>query len=143
MKTVLDASGNLRDFATMTGRMWSYGDYRECLSLKSPMLKENFVIHGQYCTLEIQVPLPKMFDPFSVRESSIKHPFLKQVQRFLRAYDAESLINTNKLHHLLHLFNGTIYRMGICLPELCEPEEVERIVANCKFKHQRFIINYF
>lgn len=86
------------------------GDYDQCLAIDSSdggSTKTPFV--GQYCFAKPLIPHP--------------HRGQRPTHVYNKFKVPTSLID--EVMDFLHIFNGTIFRFGICLPSTCSAEEIQ------------------
>jgi hypothetical protein len=106
-----------------------FGNYDECLDTSSPESSEESLIEGQYCILRAILPFPKVN---SYEKEVFDHQIIKSAKKWLKDYDLEKLVAIGKMITGLNLLNGTVYRLGLCIPSTCSAKEVENSVNQSK-----------
>lgn len=115
------------------GVISDFGDYEECLGIKSPEIYDNSespVIYGQYCLAKVVIPYPPIGslakgDPNPTLFDDVKEKIAKP----LGFHNMQSI---RQLIELLNYNNGSIYRFGICLPSTCEPKDIASAISQSK-----------
>lgn len=89
-----------------TGAMTSFGEYDQCLDIKSPMNGERDPIYGKYCLVRIYMT-----------EQNVTE---------LVATQPEMDINQLKLLMIYNLFADKFYifNWGICIPSQCSAQDL-------------------
>jgi hypothetical protein len=105
----------------------SFGEYDQCLNIESTQNENNPIIRGQYCLLNLIVPYPSI-DSYKEGE-----PIEKQEFSLKGSYNFPKLSTVKNLIEGLNLSNGTIYRIGICVPHVCTPHEIEDTINKSEF----------
>jgi hypothetical protein len=109
----------------------SFGEYYECLDIKSPKNEENKdIIAGQYCLMKIILPFPSKK---SYREGE---PMIQNTISNKYAKEA-NLGNFNAIKSIitgLNLAKGAFYRLGICIPSVCSAHEIETMINRSEFQ---------
>ena len=127
---VLDSMGSFPPSGFAEGVLSDFGEYDECLSVKSPETEhKDTVISGRYCLMKIILPYPNKEDMMNdqILNEEIKiDPKFKANEIDLQRLTLKTIVET------LNIVSGTIYRMGVCMPSTCAPEEIEDIVNKSK-----------
>lgn len=91
----------------MSGNVYSYGSYEQCLSLES----------SQYCVIKLIVSLPpaRKYEGFTIKLNQSVNPFKTETFNYLMS----------KLH-FLRITNITY---GLCMPRGCDLNEVKSILS--------------
>lgn len=127
---VIDSMGRLPPPGFAEGVVADFGEYDECLDIKSPVNQENVsTIEGNYCLMKVILPFPpkgsQIEGDYANRElnlgSKLGNPNLGE-------------ITIEKIIEALNRVNGTIYRMGICIPSQCKAHEVENLINKSMFE---------
>lgn len=89
----------------MSGNVYSYGSYDQCLSIDS----------SQYCVLRLIVPLPapRKYEGYTIKLNQSVNPF--KTETF------------NNLLGKLHILRFTNITYGLCMPRGCGLKEVEQL----------------
>jgi hypothetical protein len=113
-----------------------FGNYDECLDTSSPESSEESLIEGQYCILKAILPFPKVN---SYGKEAFDNEIIKSAKNLFK--DLEKLIAIGKMITGLNLLNGTVYRLGLCIPSTCSAKEVENSVNQSKNFFSNNLIN--
>lgn len=118
----VDSTGRFLETGSSDGKHSSFGEYDECLDIESPDNK-GLIVKGQYCMVKIILPYPsinsyKKGDPYD-------RTFDDTGIRYLKQFNGQNLTTLTKLIEGLNYFNGTAYRVGLCVPHYCKAHEVE------------------
>jgi hypothetical protein len=108
-----------------------FGNYDECLDTSSPESSEESLIEGQYCILKAILPFPKVN---TYGKAVFDNEIIKSVKNFLK--DMEILVSIGKMTTVLNFLNGTLYRLGLCIPSTCSAKEVENSINQSKNSFQ-------
>jgi hypothetical protein len=103
----------------------SFGEYYECLDIKSPKNDENKdIIAGQYCLMKIILPFPSKE---SYREGE---PVIQNAidNKYAKEMNLEILATVKRIIDRLNLAKGVVYRLGICIPSVCSANEIETMI---------------
>jgi hypothetical protein len=109
----------------------SFGEYYECLDIKSPKNEENKdVIAGQYCLMKIILPFPSKE---SYREGE---PVIQNTigNKYAKEMNLENLNTVKTIIDRLNLAKGAVYRLGICIPSVCSAHEIETMINRSEFE---------
>jgi hypothetical protein len=113
----------------------SFGEYYECLNIKSPKNEENKdIIAGQYCLMKIILPFPSRK---SYREGE---PVIQNTISNKHAKET-NLGNFNTVKSIisgLNVVKGAVYRLGICIPSVCSAHEIETMINRSEFQIKDF-----
>ena len=110
------------------GKHSSFGEYDECLDLESPEDK-GLVVKGQYCLVRVKLPYPKVSsynegDPYDTAfDDPTMTPFTGA--KYFNGANATKII---KMIENLNIYNGSVYRLGLCTPHLCKKHEIEEFI---------------
>jgi hypothetical protein len=102
-----------------------FGNYDECLDTSSPESSEESLIEGQYCILKAILPFPKV-------NSYAKEVFDYEIVKSVLLKNLEKHIAIEKMITGLNFLNGTLYRLGLCIPSTCSAKEVENSMNQSK-----------
>jgi hypothetical protein len=106
----------------LSGSFSSFGDYDQCLSIKAE--KNSFSLSGKYCFLELRPPIPVQ----KVNLNNTKYD----------KYYYQSVINYwVKMDGFAPLANG------ICVPSICNDQEIEQVLNKSMHFWKFFNENYF
>lgn len=114
--------GNLWPSGFAEGLQSSFGEYYECLNIKSPSVQ---AINGQYCLLKVILPLPPT-DSYSEGE-----PILEEfdfISSLTNSFNLHKLSSVKHMIERLNHSNGTLYNLGICIPSVCTAREFEDLL---------------
>ena len=109
---VFDSYGSIKPSGLLEGVFADFGEYYECLNIESPIYEDINSIKGKYCLMNVTLPIPPI-------DSSTGQQF----KNGLTAILSSDLFITS-----LNNFNGTFYRMGICIPSQCNAHEFEHLL---------------
>jgi hypothetical protein len=104
-----------------------FGNYDECLDTSSPESSEELLIEGQYCILKAILPFPKVN---YYRKEVFDYEIVKSAKILFK--DLEKYVAIGKMITGLNLLNGTLYRLGLCIPSTCSAKEVENSINQSK-----------
>jgi hypothetical protein len=136
--TVFDSMGHLIPSGLLEGVIASFGEFDECLDIKSPP-ENGSPIYGQYCLLSPVMPYPKVenYDPKD-EEINFGESF-KLLRDFLVEIKANKYVEINpilKFIESINLSNGTSFRTGICIPDKCDSEDAAKAINKCEYSFQ-------
>ncbi|XP_054155968.1 nose resistant to fluoxetine protein 6-like [Oppia nitens] len=129
------------------GLQSNFGEYRECLSIASPTDSQKPPITGQYCLAKAILPYPTV--------DSLTTPSASQVvvnntidgsidtnlyTSLFTHYGLNRLATVRNFVETLNLANGTIFRLGICIPSQCTAREFESFLNKLLFPVTRIPI---
>ena len=114
----------------LEGIQSSFGEFNECLDIRSPPTEDKR-IDGKYCLLNVKLPYPSM-QSYADGEPTPQ----SQSPSLMEYYGLKKLSTTKSMIETLNLSNGTIYRLGICVPSVCTPEEIEDTLNKSEFIFQ-------
>ena len=108
----------------LRGSQSSLGQYDECLSIKSPIYNDEQIqqIKGKYCLAKLILPLPEYG---SYNQSDF--------QNVDSTIPASNQINMGLFVNTFNIMGGTLYQFGICIPNSCKAEDVEKVLNKCMF----------
>jgi len=132
---VLDAIGRFPPPGFAEGVLADFGEYDECLDIKSPVNRKNPLLKGQYCLMKVILPFPTKD---SVNQSENVDRQLDFNAKLADGLDLKQ-ITIKGVIEALNIVQGAIYRLGICIPSNCKPHEVERMLNRSKFLHIRIM----
>ena len=123
MCSVLDSYGNFPPAGLMEGTFADYGEYDQCLNARTPTIKRP-IIRGQYC-------LAKIILPFAHKNNFVEPQLDRRDLSFVipvtEDFDTR-LVTVRNMIGALNSVNGTIFRLGLCLPSVCSAQEVQHMV---------------
>jgi len=96
----------------LSGSFSSFGDYDQCLSIKSE--ESSLPINGKYCFMELRPPKP-------VQEINLNNTKYKN-------FHYESVIN-----YWIKMDGFSPVANGICLPSVCTENEIQQILTKSKY----------
>jgi len=100
----------------------SFGEYDECLNIKSQNSEDNNnVFTGQYCLLKLILPYPE-------KEDTSQNQTIELGSRYANEMNLQKLFTVKALIERLNLWNGTVFRFGICIPSVCSAHEIENML---------------
>ena len=77
---VPDSFGHVIPTGMLRGHISSFGEYDQCINIKSPLLDSGRHVYGQYCQVHFRSPFPPMSAYNSSFESIfLAHPFYTQL----------------------------------------------------------------
>jgi len=117
----------------------SFGEYYECLDIKSPKNEENKdIIAGQYCLMKIILPFPSKK---SYREGE---PVIQNTMgnKYAKETNLENFNTIKNIIFGLNLAEGAVYRLGICIPTVCSAHEIETMINRSEFQIYNFLNFY-
>ena len=108
----------------LRGSLTNLGQYDECLSIKSPIYNDEQIqqIKGKYCLANLILPLPEFV--------SYNHTDFQRGDSIVSESDQH---NMRLLFDTLNQFMKTLYQFGICIPNSCKAEDVEKVLNKCMF----------
>ena len=120
----MDSSGIFFDSGMLRGSLTNLGQYDECLSIKSPIYNDEQIqqIKGKYCLAKLILPFPKYG---SYNQSDFQNANF--------TISASHQIDMGLLFDTLNRFMKTLYQFGICIPNSCKAEDVEKVLNKCMF----------
>ena len=77
---------------------------------------------GQYCLMNIILPVPKFSSDKKHKSLQVKNP----IQELSYSQLGDAFSSLDKM-------NGTIYRMGICIPSQCSAHEIQQLLNTRMF----------
>lgn len=102
------------------------GDFDQCLSARSPeTASEEF--GGQYCLLRPILPLPSLRRYSGQADEELVGE--TKLMTYLANYQLDKYVQTNPvLKFIEHMksINGRVLNLGVCLPDLCSPKQLEK-----------------
>ncbi len=138
---VIDSYGNLWPPGLAEGRIASFGEYDECVGIKSPP-EDGKIIYGKYCTLQVLLPVPKAESYKREYEEILKQK--EYYKFFLDNIKIMNLDNYVSVNPVLKMFEGNdmIYgqmlRLGICVPHTCRPRDIAQVLNK-----SNYFLNYY
>jgi len=128
---VLDSVGRFPPPGFAEGVFADFGEYDECLHIKSPVYdKKSPIIRGQYCLMKVILPFP-------LRESVEETDSLDRGLNVSSKYGNNPLLRKLTIRSIieaLNIINGRIYRMGICIPSHCRADQIENMINKSRSK---------
>ena len=112
----------------MEGIQSSFGEFDECLDIKSPKTGDKEIV-GQYCLLNAKLPFPST-NSYVEGEPVPQNKDLRG--KLMDSYGLTKLSAIKSMIETLNLSNGTIYKLGICIPSVCSPHEIEDTLNKSK-----------
>ena len=120
------------------GSFSHFGEFDECLeivypeadidrTLKSATLYNGPEIRGQYCLAKFILPYPSI-SSYRANMSLFGRNHYHYIVNFLRVYNLDNYFTLAKFIELLHNQKGRTFRLGICFPSACSPDEFERLL---------------
>jgi hypothetical protein len=139
---VFDSYGNLIPSGLAEGRFASFGEYDECIGIKSLPEEEN-VIFGKYCTLNLIIPFPPLNSYSSeyeeiFNEKIIKNEYSMILIKILEEMNVDNYLKVNPLLKIMDVINandGQTLRLGICIPHTCRPQDIEKALNKSIYKY--------
>jgi hypothetical protein len=132
---VIDSMGNLVPSGLLEGVFASFGEFDECLDIESPS-ENGSPIYGQYCLMSPVIPYPKL-DNYQQRDEKINFGDSFKLWRDLLVENrVNKYLEINpvlKFIEAMNLINGSAFRIGICIPDKCDSEDVGRAISKCKY----------
>ena len=126
--------GHLMPSGLLEGVPASFGEFDECLDIESPP-ENGSPIYGQYCLLDPVIPYPKLENYYKIDEKINFIDSFKLLRDFLVENKINKYLEINpmlKFIEAMNLYNGSVFRIGICIPDKCDPEDVGRTINKCK-----------
>lgn len=117
----------------------SYGEFEQCLSIKSPIIKNSGNrIYGRYCQLQMESPFPS-FQKYNrkfesqFRSSSTFEWFQNFIKRLnLENYLTKDLQIIKIVGELDRAFKGMTLQYGVCFPHTCTSLDIAWLFNKCK-----------
>ncbi|CAG2100946.1 unnamed protein product [Medioppia subpectinata] len=110
------------------GSLNTYGNYEQCLDVKSPATT-GIPFTGKYCFV-------KVITPYDRENRKIKPFITNSTHEFKHyLYGMSDIIND-----YIRVFNGETNRMGVCVPSTCQPSELQEAINEVQFPLTRFPI---
>ena len=106
----------------------NFGEYSECLDIVSPQSPGRTSIKGKYCLLKAVMPFPPI-ETFDENEPVDNQQFYSGM---LNHYGLVKLSTIKAFIEALNLSNGTLYRLGVCIPSQCSPQEFQNLLNACE-----------
>jgi hypothetical protein len=126
--------GYLMPSGLLEGVFASFGEFDECLDIESPS-ENGSPIYGQYCLMSPVIPYPKL-NNYQQRDEEINFgDSFKLWSDFLVENKINKYLEINpmlKFIEAMNLYNGSVFRIGICIPDKCDPGDVGQAVNKCK-----------
>jgi hypothetical protein len=108
----------------------SFGEYYECLDIKSPKNEENKdIIAGQYCLMKIILPFPS-YESYREGEPMIQNTI---GNKYAKEVNFENFNTVKNFIVGLNEVEGAFYRIGICIPSVCSAHEIETMINRSEF----------
>jgi len=105
----------------------SFGEYDECLDIKSPNFEDNTnVFKGKYCLLKLILPYP-------TKEDESFNQTIGPGSRYANEMNLQRFMTVKALVERLKLWNGALFRFGICIPSVCSAHEIENMLNKSRF----------
>jgi hypothetical protein len=139
---VFDSYGNLMPSGLAEGRLASFGEYDECIGIKSPPEEQN-IIFGKYCTLSLIIPFPPLKSYSSeyeeiFKERIIKNEYSMNLIRILEDMKVDNYFKVNpllKIMDIINIYDGQTLRLGICITHTCRPQDIEKAINKSTDKY--------
>ncbi len=106
----------------------NFGEFSECLSIESPTTEDKTTIKGQYCLMKAIMPFPSIAS-YTEEDSKVDKGLYSGL---LDHYKLHKLSTVRAFIEALNLSNGTIFRMGVCIPSVCSAQEFENLMNKCE-----------
>lgn len=124
---MIDSIGSFPPKGYFEGTFSDFGEYDECLSVESPPDRDSPPILGKYCVSKVILPYPSI-DLFTYKQSG------KQLDD-LFGFKYEEFAGLGKttekqLVEALNMINGSIFQLGLCIPAVCSPQEIQTMLNN-------------
>ena len=135
---MFDAWANVFPSGLMSGRISSFGEFDQCIKIKSSPIEEYFsfdsrYIYGRYCQVQLRIKVPdeKNYKP-EWEDILKKNPISAELFHLLEKFKLDiNLVKT--MIQAISYFKGNFGNYGICIPNSCSPDEIESLFNNCKF----------
>jgi hypothetical protein len=126
--------GYLMPSGLLEGVFASFGEFDECLDIESPS-ENGSPIYGQYCLMSPVIPYPKL-NNYQPKDEKINFgDSFKLLRDILVENRVNKYLEINpmlKFIEAMNLYNGSVFRIGICIPDKCDPGDVGQAVNKCK-----------
>ena len=99
-----------------------FGEFNECLDINSRVMR------GQYCLAKVNLPFPSKHN---LIESELETQNLSFLLRPTEVFDTKQVLVRNMIE-ALNIVNGTVFQLGVCLPSVCSPQEVQNAINKSK-----------
>lgn len=101
----------------LSGTIWIYGDYDQCLNTEAQTKNSNEIIHGKYCAVNFMIP--------GVNYNNIKEKFentkmFKFLEDVLKPFKVNQVFTERKYFAQI--------RLDICIPSKCSRKDVTNIL---------------
>ena len=116
----MDSIGSFPPSGFAEGVFADFGEYDECLSVEIPDDRRFSKIKGKYCLSKLILPFPLI--DWNERAEKVKG---RTIDTNLGPF---SVISEIDLLKLLNMVNGSIFQLGICIPSVCGPNEVQHML---------------
>lgn len=120
---VIDSMGHLPTGVTEVTAS-SFGEYDECLEIQSPSDDGHPEIEGQYCLLNVKLPYP-LISSYKSEEDKVHPIYYDARDSIIKYYQVDKYSTVSRVIEALNIINGSIFRIGICLPSTCKAVDVE------------------
>lgn len=136
--SVPDSFGSLHLSGFLQGQISSFGEFQNCLSIKSPLLNSNRHIYGRYCQLQFQSLLPplKKYHPQFETEFRSSETFIsleKLSKRLnLDKYMSKKMKFVKFASEFDRLHGSKYLRYGVCFPHTCTSVDIARLLNRSK-----------
>ena len=106
-----------------------YGEYDECLAVASDHTNRFPIVRGKYCLSNFILPFPAL--------QSINHNIQHMDEVLDIGLDLNQMYSLNAITfrnfiEALNMINGTVFQLGICIPAVCRPHEIEDMLNQSK-----------
>jgi hypothetical protein len=138
----MDAMGKFPPSGLLEGVLSSFGEYEECLNIKSPPDENKSILKGQYCLTKVILPYPAK-DSYRNGEPAYQEYGIGL--QYAQEWNIQHMNTVEDKIQRLNIIEGIIYRLGICIPSVCTAQEFETALNRSKFEiqfSQSFIEKY-
>lgn len=125
---VIDSFGLIPSGIT-SGTSSHFGEYNQCLSIKSPTNDRLEIVKGKYCLLKPVVPVPPNYS-YKTNEPIVPMGILNHIH--FQGKPIQQSQSINNFIEFVNYFNGKIINIGICFPSTCSSVDIEQLVNYCK-----------
>jgi hypothetical protein len=110
----------------LEGILSSFGEYEECLNIKSPPDGDkNSIFKGQYCLMKIILPYPAK-DSYGDNEP-VNQEYGIGLQ-YAQEWNLQHMNTVKDKIQRLNIIEGIVYRLGLCIPSVCSAQEFETAI---------------
>lgn len=119
----------------LRGQLSSFGEFDECIGIKSPPQENGRFIYGKYCQLHFASFFPKLKDYDASFERIIEsHPQYGNLLWLAKQANADNYLAgmLKKLIEGTHALKYRLYHYGVCFPHTCTSADIQELFTTRK-----------